>query len=233
MGFEPTIRHTRKTLALLSDSCREAELWIYENQLARRNLHPRHYAYYRGKLFDQQKKPVGRPEKLAQNEPIKGQTAKRLAKEHDVSTTTIKRDAAFARGVDIVEEAMPGAKRAILSESLPRLARFGGTLSAWRWIRAPVRPLRISPRVRAVCGPARRRAMAALARQARTRGWICAAYSWPVTSGNRSIAARSTSIEKCVYSREIAGLSCPTIAIATASLTPAAFNIVVAVCLKL
>src|SRR4029077_17002740 len=38
-----------------------------------------------------------------------------LAKDHGVSKDTILRDAAFARGVDIVEKAMPGARQAILS----------------------------------------------------------------------------------------------------------------------
>jgi uncharacterized membrane protein YphA (DoxX/SURF4 family) len=63
------------------------------------------------------------------------------------------------------------------AESLARLARCGGTLSTRRSIRAPssfakrVRPLRISPRVRAVCGPARGRERPFVA-------WICAAYSF-------------------------------------------------------
>ena len=49
-----------------------------------------------------------------------------------------------------------------------------------------------------------------------------------VTSGNRRIAARLSSVVRCVYWRETAALSCPTISRAIKSETPAAFNIVTA-----
>jgi hypothetical protein len=146
---------------------------------ARRNLHPDHYAYYRGKLSDQEKKQPGKGNRY-QNDTVKGRTSrffhdvhaagescvtgnrswayivmfrepfpcrarsgrsyrasprrrkqlvteyqkrqsdgfglrgstsKQIAREHGVSQSTVERDAAFARGVDIVEEAMPGAAR--------------------------------------------------------------------------------------------------------------------------
>jgi hypothetical protein len=47
-----------------------------------------------------------------------------------------------------------------------------------------------------------------------------------VTSGNRCIATRLSSVVRCVYCRETAALSCPTISRAIKSETPAAFSIV-------
>src|SRR5438045_3735087 len=51
-----------------------------------------------------------------------------------------------------------------------------------------------------------------------------------VTSGNRCIALRKSSVERWVYCLEIAVLSCPTISRASTSDTPAAFSIVTALC---
>jgi len=49
-----------------------------------------------------------------------------------------------------------------------------------------------------------------------------------VTSGNRRMAARLSSVVRCVYWRETAALSCPTISRAIKSETPAAFSTAVA-----
>ena len=49
-----------------------------------------------------------------------------------------------------------------------------------------------------------------------------------VTSGNRRMAARLSSVVRCVYWRETAALSCPTISRAIKSETHAAFSIVTA-----
>lgn len=49
-----------------------------------------------------------------------------------------------------------------------------------------------------------------------------------VTSGNRRMAARLSSVVRCVYCRETAALSCPAISRAIKSETPAAFSIVTA-----
>jgi hypothetical protein len=87
----------------------EAEIWIHKLQLCRRNLSPDHYAYHRGKLYEAQKqKELGRP-KGGQNVHLsKGKAAVRIAKEHGVTEKTVRRDAAFAKGVDRIEEVIPG-----------------------------------------------------------------------------------------------------------------------------
>jgi hypothetical protein len=54
-----------------------------------------------------------------------------------------------------------------------------------------------------------------------------------VTSGSRSMVARLSSVVRCVYWRETAALSCPTISRAIKSETSAAFSLVTALCRKL
>jgi hypothetical protein len=91
-------------------------------QLCRCNL-PRHfYKYYRGKRYETEKQLHGGNRKSTQqNVVLKGDTSKRLAKESGVSHMTIDRDAAFARGVDLVDKAKPGFRNAKARAS--RMAR--------------------------------------------------------------------------------------------------------------
>jgi hypothetical protein len=46
--------------------------------------------------YNRTKKVEGRPKKLPQNEGVKGETAKALAKEHGVSRATVERAGKFA-----------------------------------------------------------------------------------------------------------------------------------------
>src|SRR5439155_2173922 len=72
----------------------------------------------------------------------------------------------------------------------------------------------------------------ALERQKRARSARVCLIQF-VTSGNRCIALRRWSVVRCVYCRDIAALSCPTICRASTSETPDAFSIVTALCRKL
>jgi hypothetical protein len=60
----------------------------------------------RGKRYNLEKKAEGRPKKLAENQPVSGATANRLAKEYKVAPSTIKEDGQFAEAVDTVTEAL-------------------------------------------------------------------------------------------------------------------------------
>ena len=83
----------------------EAIDWIYQNQLARRNLTDEKRSYLRGKQYEHRKKMVGRPEKMVQNAPIVAErTSVTVAKEHDVNESTIRRDAAYARSIDTLKQ---------------------------------------------------------------------------------------------------------------------------------
>lgn len=96
-----------------------ALLWIFDNQLGRRNLHPNHYAYYRGKRYEAEKKlpndgGKGTPRSVPQNDG-RLSTSEKLAEKDGVSKATVERDAAFARGVDIAESVLPGSRDKILN----------------------------------------------------------------------------------------------------------------------
>lgn len=93
-----------------------AELWIINNQLGRRNLHANHYAYYLGKKYEAEKKGFGGDRKSSgQSGHLNGRTADRMENQTGAAEKTIRRNAAFARGVDKLEMASPGAKHAILN----------------------------------------------------------------------------------------------------------------------
>lgn len=104
------------------DSREDVIEWMIRNQLNRRNQTPEQISYFRGKLNEQEKKSVGRPAKLAQNEPIsgKGSTAEKIGKEFGVSATTIKRDSEFAKAIDAIgKQVGEDVKHQILSGELP------------------------------------------------------------------------------------------------------------------
>jgi hypothetical protein len=80
------------------------------NQLGKRNLTPEEQAYHRGLLYENEKND----EAFKGNQHTESggdktcphlKTADALAAEFGVSRTTIKNDAAFAKGVDAIAEA--------------------------------------------------------------------------------------------------------------------------------
>lgn len=86
-------------------SLSEVRDYMIDNQLGRRNLSPEQISYLRGKKYNAQKLDKGKYERTDH----KGQivpygsgtsTADRLAEQFNVSQKTIKRDAAFAEGLD-------------------------------------------------------------------------------------------------------------------------------------
>ena len=90
-----------------------AKLWIICNQLSRRNLSTEQISYLRGLRYQIEKKDGGRPvNKPLQNEEDTGETRKRLAREFNVSPSTIERDAKFAEAVDKLP---PEEKKEVLS----------------------------------------------------------------------------------------------------------------------
>ena len=92
------------------DSREEAADWIDANQLGRRNLTPDSFRLLLGRRYNRIKKNPGRPDKLPQNEGVKGETAERLAEEHGVSRATVERAGKFAEEV----EASPELQQAII-----------------------------------------------------------------------------------------------------------------------
>lgn len=104
----------------------EAKTWIIANQLMRRNMPDEQRAYFRAAMYEAIKGQRGGNRKSkAQNEPLIGAgetAAEKVAHQCNVSVSTIKRSAAFAKRVD----ALPLAEKiAVLAGKmkLPRAAK--------------------------------------------------------------------------------------------------------------
>lgn len=69
--------------------------WIIDQQLARRNLNPQNYSFYRGKRYNEAPSGQGKSDG-----PTKSEIAEQLAKAAGVSPATIRNDAATAKAVD-------------------------------------------------------------------------------------------------------------------------------------
>ena len=93
----------------------EAKDYMINNQLGRRNLHPDQLSYFRGLKYERMKKNNRGYDQIiskGQNDPS---TADKLAQEFKVSEKTIKRDAEFSRGIELIGESNPKLKQDILA----------------------------------------------------------------------------------------------------------------------
>lgn len=91
-----------KTRPMDFDSKKDAMNWIINNQLGRRNLNKSQISYLRGKRYITEKNPAHRPEKGDQNDHQK--TSDKIAKDSKVGSATVRRDAKFAKAVDVIKE---------------------------------------------------------------------------------------------------------------------------------
>lgn len=101
-------------------SADEVKVWMVTNQLGRRNLSPEQQSYLRGLRYLQEKSQGQRNDltsgqNVKKSEVVGETTAAKLGAEFNVSERTIVRDADFARGIDRLEEEMPGQRQQILS----------------------------------------------------------------------------------------------------------------------
>jgi len=84
------------------DSIEDVKDWMINNQLGKRNLSKEQKSYLRGLQYKSEKKSKSdnlKPPK-AQNGPLAETTAERIAKQHNVSKNTIKRDEQFSNAID-------------------------------------------------------------------------------------------------------------------------------------
>lgn len=95
------------TIQLLSfDSLTAVKDYMIDLQLGRRNLTPQQTSYFRGLRYQNEKSQKGkysRADHKVQNEPY-GSTAENLAREYNVSKSTIKRDAQLAAGLNRLDK---------------------------------------------------------------------------------------------------------------------------------
>ena len=122
------------TMPLRFENREEAIAWICWNQLGRRNLTPEQKKFLIGKQYSvEHRKPGGNgnnqytvtteepvQEELCQNDTIpptatENSVRKQIAEQHNVSESYVVRSEKFMRGVQIMEQMMPGTKEKILS----------------------------------------------------------------------------------------------------------------------
>ena len=107
----------------------EVLAWICKNQLGRRNLTPEQKKFLVGKQYDAEKQGDGfhgnqhtlpAPSAGAQSEhqQVAEKTCERIARENNISASSVRRAALFAKGVDLAEDLCPGIRRQVLSGHL-------------------------------------------------------------------------------------------------------------------
>ena len=122
------------TIPLPFESREEVLAWICKNQLGRRNLTPEQKKFLVGKQYSiEHRKPGGNgnnqyttatqetvQEELCQNDtipPVSSETSirRKIAEQHHVSESYVSRSEKFMKGVEIMEELVPGMQEKILS----------------------------------------------------------------------------------------------------------------------
>ncbi|UII24644.1 hypothetical protein LVD15_15085 [Fulvivirga maritima] len=103
-----------KTKILSFKDEEEVKLWMLNNQLGRRNLTSDQLSYYRGLKYNSLKRHRGGYENVQSKGQKELSTSVRLADDFKVSESTIKRDAKFTSGLDIIGKSNPKLKLKIL-----------------------------------------------------------------------------------------------------------------------
>jgi hypothetical protein len=97
------------------NSLDDVKMWMVDNQMGRRNLTPDQLSYYRGLRYLSMKQQKGG----YKNVQLKGirdlSTSTKLSEKFDVSESTVKRDAKFAEGLNIIGRSNPKLKLRILT----------------------------------------------------------------------------------------------------------------------
>lgn len=113
---------------------KEVKDFMIETQLGRRNLTPQQASFFRGLRYNNEKSEKGkydRDEHKVHFEPY-ATTAQKLAKEYNVSESTIKRDAAFAKGLVKLDDSLRNqilkGEKNIDKNVLERLAKLKNTI---------------------------------------------------------------------------------------------------------
>lgn len=96
------------------NSLDEAKYWIINQQLGRRNLTNEQLSYYRGLKYLQLRKLKGGYEKVLSKGQSELLTSEIFSRELKVSTGTIKREANFAKGINVIGDSNNSLKLKIL-----------------------------------------------------------------------------------------------------------------------
>ena len=93
----------------------EAKVWMLENQMGRRNLNVDQMSYYRGLRYLSLKKKKGGYANVKSKGQNETSTSGTLASQFNISESTVKRDAKFAQGLEIIGKSNPRLKMKILT----------------------------------------------------------------------------------------------------------------------
>ena len=104
-----------ETKTLPFETREEVAVWMLNNQLGRRNLNPDQLSYYRGLKYLSAKNIKGGYVNVKSKGQNELSTAERLAGEFKVSESTIKRDAKYAEGLELIAKSNPNLKNDILT----------------------------------------------------------------------------------------------------------------------
>ena len=153
-------------------------VWICKNQLGRRNLTPEQKKFLIGKQYDAEKHdgfhgnqhtlPASSGGVQNEHQQTAEKTCERIARENRVSSSSVRRAALFAQGVDLADKLCPGIRHQVLCGDLKapdilfeRLAKAGPKEydESWNKSRIPgprQNPLPNSkrPSCRSICPPA-------------------------------------------------------------------------------
>ena len=92
----------------------EVKIWMVENQMGRRNLTPDQLSYYRGLKYLSLKKKKGGYDNVLSKGQNDFSTSEFLSAQFNISESTIKRDAKFAEGLNLIGHSNPNLKLNIL-----------------------------------------------------------------------------------------------------------------------
>ena len=102
------------TMPLPFESREEVLAWICKNQLGRRNLTPEQKKFLIGKQYSvEHRKPGGNGNN--QHTAAEASVRKQIAERNNVSESYVARSEKFMRGVEIMEQMVPGMQEKILS----------------------------------------------------------------------------------------------------------------------
>ncbi|HEY5750131.1 MAG TPA: ParB/Srx family N-terminal domain-containing protein [Chryseolinea sp.] len=93
----------------------DVKVWMVDNQIGRRNLTPDQSSYYRGLKYLSLKKKRGGYDNVKSKGQNETSTSEIIAEQFNVSESTIKRDAKFAEGLNIIGRSNPKLKTKILT----------------------------------------------------------------------------------------------------------------------
>ncbi|WP_020528081.1 hypothetical protein [Flexithrix dorotheae] len=91
----------------------EAKDWMIANQLGKRNLTNEQKSYLRGLRYLSDKQQ-GKRSDLTSGQNVQKSTATIIADQYNVDEKTVRRDAQYAKGVDLIGKSNPELKSAIL-----------------------------------------------------------------------------------------------------------------------